>query len=259
MKARTAWKSAAQDTLRVSFWGLVVYLGVNVIALIFRQNATGALGAQFVLAEFGLGRLGVVWSDPHAPLPTTRDIVRRALVGSRYGATAAAALILVGLATHQIEREVGTPSLTTAGLGALIAAATAARDELILRGMPLRALALTRKNLGTPGEALALVVVGLLTAASRWGAGAHAMEISMSACAGVALGALWIRDGGAWMAWGANLAFTWISGALVRGGLIDLRAQGESGDIASTRSALAVSLVFAALGAFVVLRPRPSP
>ena len=40
---------------------------------------------------------------------------------------------------------------------------------------------------------------------------------------GVALGGLWLVDRGAWMAVGASAAWSWTLGALVRGGLVDVR------------------------------------
>ncbi len=257
MSDRVAWKSAALETFRVGAWGLLTYIGVSALTVIFKQNATGALGAQFVLAEFGMARLGVAWSDPLAPMPTTRDIVRRVLGGARFGTVAAAAIILAGLATYELERMTSRPSLIASGLGLLIAAATAARDELLLRGLPLRALTLLRAKLGGRGDALALVVVGLLSASARFGAGGHALDVAVFGCAGVALGALWLRDRGAWMAWGANLAFTWFTGPLVRGGLIDIRSTRGASDITSAPVALALSCAFAAVGMWSVLtRPR---
>lgn len=256
MSDRVAWSSAAKETFRIGAWGLLTYIGVSALTVIFKQNATGALGAQFVLAEFGMGRLGVAWSDPLAPMPTTRDIVRRTLGGARFGTTAAAAIVLAGLATHELERVTSSPSLIASGLGLLIAAATAARDELLLRGMPLRALSLLRGKLGVRGEVLALSVVGLLSAAARFGAGGHALDIGVFGCAGVALGALWLRDRGAWAAWGANLAFTWFTGPLVRGGLVDIRSTGGASDITSAPAALALSCAFAAMGLWSVLARR---
>ena len=66
-----------------------------------------------------------------------------------------------------------------------------------------------------------------------------------------------VEDRGAWAAWGANLAFTWFTGPLVRGGLVDIRSTGGASDITSAPAALALSCVFAALGLWSVLaRPR---
>lgn len=257
MTSPVTWSHAARETFRIAAWGLLVYVGVSALTVIFRQNATGALGAQFVLAEFGMGRLGVAWSDPHAPMPTTRDIVRRVLFGARFGTTAAAALVLAGLVTHQLAREASSPSLAATAVGLLISAATSARDELMLRGLPLRALALTRKRLGTNGDALALGVIALLSGAARWGAGGHTLDVAVFSFAGVALGALWLHDRGAWLAWGANFAFTWFTGPLVRGGLVDIRSTGATADVTSTLAALGVSSAFAVLAAaWVLRRPR---
>ena len=234
---------------------MVVYAGVQVLGRIFQNNATGALGAQFVLAEFGLGKLGVAWSDPLAPMPTTKDIFARSLRGARYGATVAAAVIVAGLLSRQLTRASTSPSIAPLVLGILISAAAAARDELLLRGLPLRALQSLRTNLGTRADIGALVVVGMAGASAALGADVvHPANVVFSGVSAVALGGLWLRDRGAWLAWSANMAFTFVTGPLVRGGVTDLRTQ--DGDLRSTVSALAVTSCFALLSAWPLLRPR---
>ena len=37
------------------------------------------------------------------------------------------------------------------------------------------------------------------------------------------LAAVWVRDRGAWMAVGANAAWSWATGSVVHGGLLDVR------------------------------------
>jgi hypothetical protein len=247
---KLAWKASARDAARVGGWGMAVYAGVQLLGRLFEHNTTGALGAQFVLAEFGLGKLGVAWSDPLLPVPTTRDLVNRALRGASYGATAAAALIAAGLVSHQLTRANTSPSMAPLLLGILIAAATAARDELLLRGLPLRALKSLR------ADRWSLVFIGLVGACSRLGADdAHPRNVIFAAASAVALGGLWLRDRGAWLAWSANMAFLFVTGPVARGGLVDLRT--ESGDLRTTLSALAVTSFFAIVSALPILRPRP--
>ncbi len=248
-------KAAAKETARVGLLGLAIYAGVQLIARVLEHNATGALGAQFVLAEAGLGKLGVAWSDPHAPIATTRQIAARAMKGARYGATVAAAGIAIGLATRTLTRDNAPPSLSPLLLGTLVAAASAARDELLLRGLPLRLIEPLRASLGKHASAAGLLLVAAAGVAARFGTpDASAPELIFAGASAVALGGVWLRDRGVWMAWGANAAFAMLAGPLVRGGLVDLRA--ARGELVTSVPMLAVVVSIAAASAWSALRPR---
>ena len=247
-------KAAAKDAARVGLFGLLLYPGVLLLARMFEHNATGALGAQFVLAEAGLGKLGVAWSNPHAKLATGREIAARALKGVRLGATVAAVALALGLASHALIREASEPSLSPLVLGALITAATAARDELLLRGLPIRLMVPVAPSLGRYGAAATLALIAAVAIAARaGGSDTTAGDLAFSGASAVALGGIWLRDRGAWMAFGAHAAFALLTGPLVRGGLIDLRA--SQGELVTRGPVLAVVVVAAAASAWWALKP----
>jgi hypothetical protein len=97
------------------------------------------------------------------------------------------------------------------------------RDELFLRGFVLRLFAEKKPSLALGRAALAACAVANL--AATVGAGSsNAAGITGAALGGVAFGALWLRDRGAWLAWGAHTAWLWSMGTLARGGVLDVRA-----------------------------------
>jgi hypothetical protein len=95
----------------------------------------------------------------------------------------------------------------------------------------------------------ALAACGLAAAAARFGLDGHAsFALVPDALRGVALGAIWMIDRGAWMACAANAAFAWVLGDVLQGNLADLRFSHEAA--VST----AVLAACAALGAVFVRR-----
>jgi hypothetical protein len=100
----------------------------------------------------------------------------------------------------------------------------------------------------------AILVCGGAAAAARFGAeGAVTLAMASEALRGAALGALWLRDRGAWMAWGANTAWTWTLYSL--GGVVDVRFVGDPRAGVAAVAVLAVACVAAA---FWALRRPPA-
>lgn len=250
-----AWKPAVKDAGRVALWGMGVWLGVLFLGRVFEHRPAGALGVQFVLAEFGLGRLGVAWSDPSAAPPTSKEIASRGFRGASFGLGAAALVVLASLATGGAKQTPAAPSSLTLLFGLLVAAATAARDELLLRGFPLRVMARVRTAFGPRGEAAALAVVVAVGAAAAFGAGGSPREAVLGAIEAAALGALWMRDRGAWMAFGANAAFQYATKSLVKGGAVSLESTGPL-DFTLAPPSLAVLGILAAIVSAAALLPR---
>ena len=151
-------------------------------------------------------------------MPTWQQVGRRAGLGAALGAGVAATIVVAALVTRSAEiaeRSFG-PGLLLIGL--VVSLLTAARDELLLRGIVLR---VTRGLL--PGW-VALLSCGAAAAAARFGLeGVLGLGLLVEALRGIALGGLWLADRGAWMAVGASAAWSWTLGALVRGGLVDVR------------------------------------
>jgi hypothetical protein len=152
-RGRLSAEAAAKlrDTAKVVGWGLALYGGVAVVSATFGHNPTGATAVQAVVAELGAGRLAIAWSDPHGPIPTTRDIARRAGFGAALGVGAAAAVTACALLTHAAILVPNAPALSMLGIGLLLSALGAMRDELLLRGIVLRAFEHSAPPWGSPG------------------------------------------------------------------------------------------------------------
>jgi hypothetical protein len=199
---------------------------------------------QAVLAEWGAGYLGIAWSNPLEPAPTSREVFRRGALGAALGGATAVAVVALAVATRQAtEARVESPSLGLLGVGLLISMLTAVRDELILRGVVLRT---TR---GLAPRWVSLLVCGMVAAAARFGvdAGVGGLPLSAEALRGVALAALWVHDRGVWMAWAANAAWMWTLGSVAHGGLLDTRFSTEPDATVSTIVVLSIVALAAAV------------
>jgi hypothetical protein len=230
-------------------WGLLVYGAVQLIASQMARNATGAAAIEAVVAEFGAGRLGISWSDPDAPMPSGAAITKRALRGAAVGLGVALVLVLFAVVTRAATLGSSRGSIAQVVVGVILVALYAVRDELLLRGLVLRAFR------GTAPDVVLLGLCGLSGAASRWGMSTTCTPVEAAAAGALAVvfAALWLADRGAWLAWGAHVAYGVVMGPLTRGGLVDLRARagawGGGDDGVEAGIAGFVVLLAAALGA----------
>jgi len=254
--------SKLRDTAKIVGWGLAIYGAMAIVNAYMKHNAVGALAVQAVMAEFGAGRLAIAWSDPTGPVPTTSSIARRAGKGAALGALAAGLVVVFAWATHAATFAPTKPTPMMLGVGLLTAGLLSMKDELLLRGVVLRAL----RNSAPPY--VGLLVCGLAGAAASLGsmgdvpAGAAFpwREPLMAGLLAVSFAVLWMQDRGAWLAWGAHAAWVWTNGPILRGGLADLRwAPGSWGGgemTASTAATVAVAAITLGAVAFHVRRPR---
>lgn len=211
-----------------------------------------AAAAQAVAVEWGMGRVGVSWSDPNAPPPTGAAIARRAASGAGLGLAVFAALFVAALAT-------GGASISRTGfdassfvVGAVTSGLFAMRDEIALHGLVMRVMVHAERDV------LRLLACGLTSAGAALGE-PHptATSVLASAFGGIAVGALWLRDRGAWKAWGAHTAFRFGAGALVGGALWDVRTRGiAGGDLGLASSTLGVIVLGVAAVVAVALVAR---
>jgi len=200
-------------------WGLALQAATLVAGAYLHRNAAGSAAVQAAIAELGCGQLGVAWSDPEAKAPTPKAIARRALRGAGYAAALAIVVVVLALLTRAASFH-GAPGLGILALvnGLMVSAFLAVRDELILRGLVLRALA------GAVPGMVELGVCGLVAAAAAWGAKDGApLETLSAGLLGIGLAALWKTDRGAWMAWGANLTFHFVMTTVTHGAVFDVR------------------------------------
>lgn len=217
METRAAARTAA--------WGLAIYAATRVIAIVLASASMASSVAQAIAAEWGAGRVGVTWSDAHAPPPSSGQMARRAAIGAAAGAIAAALLLSFAWATRAalVETAQGPLPWSLLVVGLITAALNAMRDELVLHGVTLRALA----SVSSPvARSLAC---GVTSAAAALGEPTATVPMAVASLLfGTALGSLWVRDRGAWMPWGAHTAWLFVVGTVFGGGYADTRVASSS-------------------------------
>lgn len=242
-----------RGTARVVAGGLTVWACAQLAGSTLARNAIAALAVQAAIAEWGTNWMGQTWSEGPASA-RARAVGRRVAYGVACGlglASACAAAAAMGGARRGSPSEIAVEPMF---VGLVVAVLGAVRDELVLRGVVLRAT----EELGPAWVRLG--VCGAAAAAARFGhEGAIGLALLDEALRGVALGALWLGDRGAWRAVAANAAWTWASGSILHGAWSDTRATGGS---SASDLAARVVLVAAALAASVwALRlsgPKPA-
>jgi hypothetical protein len=232
-------KPELRERARIVLWGIAIIGAVQAAGAYLAQRHAAAVVVQLVIAEFGTGRLGVAWSDPLAPAPTGTMMTKRALRGAAFGAAAAVTLVGASVLAHAATLDVGMFGVAPILVGLVSCAATGARDELVLRGLVLRALG-PRASMQSK-----LAVCAMAGVAWRFGIepGASWSALAFSGLAAAALGALWLRDRGAWLAVGANAAFTFVTVTLAQGSLLDVR---NKAGLDATSVAVVCAVFFAA-------------
>lgn len=217
--------SATDDSLRLRATARLVGQALLLVAAIdlagtwLHERASTAVVVQLAIAEIGAGRLAIAWSAPDSIAPPVAAVVRRAAKGAALGL--AAGILLVGAGSLFRTLSVGPTAPLNPwplGVGLLVACFSAARDELLLRGLVIRVLA------GWSRGAPVIAACALAAGARVWFSGdATPQSVIVSGAAGAALGCVWLVDRGAWMAVGANAAWTFFSGSLSHGALLDVR------------------------------------
>jgi hypothetical protein len=243
-----------RETAKVIFWGLLLYAAVALVGSKLSTRSVGALAVQMVVAEWGAGRLGVSWSDPAADVPTMGAIARRAARGALFGLLAAAFVVIIALVTHALTSHPSAAVPSELGIALATACLGSARDELLLRGVTLRAF-----RHACPTGAL-LLVCGGAGAAAEYGTLSSAgnvdgVHIVVAGVLAVAFASLWLLDRGGWLAFGAHAAWTFATGGLIRGGLFDLRASAGAfgGGDAGLSGSLTLAISVAPLALFAAV------
>jgi hypothetical protein len=231
------------DAAKVVIWGLVFWGGVQLAAAGLERNAIAMVVVQAGLAEWGAGRMAIPWSDPRADVPSWSAIGGRAAIGATIGVLCAAAVAAAAIGLRAAVVTAGEPAAGALLVGLVVAGLGAVRDELLLRGVVIRATRLLPVG-------ATLVACGLAAAAARFGLdGGFSPALIPEALRGTALGALWVRDRGAWMACAANAAWTWTMGPVFGGNLLDVRFASEATSGACSIAVLGVATVAACLWA----------
>jgi hypothetical protein len=242
-------RPALADASKVVITGLLFWAGAQLASTVFDRNETAAVAVQAAIAEWGAGRMGIAWSDPRKPVPSFRVLRMRIALGAGLGLATMGLVVAVALGIRAASIHGAVPTVSSLLVGLMVGTLGAVRDELLLRGFVLRA---TRGLLGTPA---AVLVCGGAAAAARFGIdGVITLAILAEALRAVALGALWVRDRGAWMAVAASAAWAWAAGPIVHGGLFDVRFRTE---VDASIPALGVLAVAAAAALYWVATRDP--
>ncbi len=244
-------RAAAASAWRVAFWGIGIYAAVRIASLLLQSMSMPAAVAQAVIAEWGVGRLGVAWSDPTQPAPTTGSIARRAGIGAAVGVIAACVVVGFLATTRAVILERTPPAASLIIVALITAGFYAMRDELLLHGLVMRALVTVE------APVLKVLACGLTSAAAAYGelGAASPLPIAAQGLLGIVFGALWVRDRGAWPAWGAHTAWLFTTSFLMQGGVFEARVfagtwgGGDAGPLGGT--AAVIALVPLAAGALV--------
>lgn len=201
------------DRVKTASWGLAVYTGTRVVGAVLESASLASTIAQAVLAEWGTGRLGVTWNDPdvYRDPPTATDMAKRAARGAVAGLVPAAAVIGLLVATRGVMLERSAASAASLGVAIVGAAVTSMRDELILHGVVVRVMSQEKAWMQA-------VACGVTSGAAALGEKGSLRTVVVQALLGVVFGALWSRDKGAWMAWGAHTAWLLGTSLLLSGG-----------------------------------------
>ncbi len=231
-----------RDTGYVVGWGLVLWGAVQFAASMLARNATAATAVQASIAEWGTARMAIAWTDPMAPSSPWQAKAKRMALGAGWGAIVAAVGVAAALATRTATLADGPRSVEVLTVGLVVAALSAVRDELLLRGVVLRA---ARDVL--PAWAGLLACAGAAACARLGIDGQMSPAVPFDALRGAALAALWVRDRGAWMAIGANVGWTWAADSVARGGAIDARF----GTDVAADGPMAAAVAAAAVGASI--------
>lgn len=206
-------------TARVVGQALLLVAAVDLAGAWLRERASAAIVVQLAIAELGAGRLAIAWSAPDSVAPPIGAVARRAAMGAGLGFAAGVGLVALGRLTRSLSIGLAaTHDLWPLGVGLLMAVFAAARDELLLRGLVIRVLA------GWSRGGLVVAACALAAGARGWfSEDATPQSIAIAGAAGAALACIWLVDRGAWMAVGANAAWTFWSGSLCSGALLDVR------------------------------------
>ena len=238
---------------RVGALGGVLYGAVALLGAVLGNMPLAALVSQTVATEWGMGKLGLAWSNPLEREPTAKDIASRLGKGALIGMAPAAVVLEWLHLTHTCDLFPASFSVTSLLLGLLSAALTSVRDQILLVGLGRRVLihldsALPRMLAG-----------GALFAARSYGAGGAApAEVAASFCLGAFGAAIWQRDGSAYAAVGMNLAWLFTTETLFHGAFVEVRTLPSllSGGDAGMGHGLAATVVLGACALAGWLAPR---
>jgi hypothetical protein len=253
--------TTARSPVFFAAWGLAIYAGTHLASILLEATSMAAAVAQAVIAEWGAGRLGVNWTTPRgagsADETSGAAVAKRAALGAAIGLLLAGATAAILVGTHAVVLEKASGAVSVVAVSLLTAGMYAMRDELVLHGVALRIFSASSGS----GRIVQVVACGITSAGAAIGDGAAPRAVLVQALLGLVFGALWVRDGGAWPAWGAHTAFRFGMDVLFAGGFYDAQvAQGTwGGGSAGVLGGSAAVVALLPFGAAAVIWAARSP
>lgn len=213
-----ARSASAKAAARVGALGGLLFFGISLLGAVLANMPLAALVSQAVAAEWGMGKLGLAWSDPLAREPTATDIATRVGKGALLG-IAPAALVLIWLyITHTCVIAPSSFAWSSVALGVLSATLTAVRDQILLVGLARRVLVHMDRALPR------MLAAGALFAARSYSSETATMsEVVASFSFGAFGAAIFQRDRSAYGAVGMNFGWLFATDTLFHGALLDVR------------------------------------
>ena len=196
-------------------WLLGTAAALQAAELLFSRFIMAVAISGAVIADVASTWAGVRWDQ--GTKRAWKEAAGRIGAGAGVAAAVVAVTFAVGAGAGRVDVQAGAPSVGIF-LVVLRSAAIAVRDELVFRGIPIVAA----QRAGVPAVAARgfAALAGAASIASL--PGASAASLVLAAATGWLFATLWQRDRGAWSAVGAHAAWALLTGALLRGGLVDL-------------------------------------
>jgi membrane protease YdiL (CAAX protease family) len=232
-------------------WLLGTAAALQAAEMLFSRFVMAIAIAGAVIADVASTWAGVRWDEGEKR--AWKAAVGRLAAGAGIAAAVIAVTFAVGAVLGKVDVQAGAPSVGIF-LVVLKCAAIAVRDELVFRGIPLVAAS----RAGVPPVAARAFAALASTATIVSLPGVSAASLVLAAATGWLFATLWQRDRGAWSAVGAHAAWVLLTGALLRGGIVDMAfKEGNFGLGARASGAAAWIAAGVAVVAAVVLPRLP--
>lgn len=196
-------------------WLLGTAAALQAAELLFSKFIMAVAISGAVIADVASTWAGVRWDE--GTKRAWKDAVGRLAAGAGVVAAVIAVTFAVGAVMGRVEVRAGAPSVGIF-LVILKCAAIAVRDELVFRGIPI--VAAGRAGVPTPIARGFAALAGAASIASL--PGVSVASLVLAAATGWLFATLWQRDRGAWSAVGAHAAWALLTGAVLRGGIVDM-------------------------------------
>jgi membrane protease YdiL (CAAX protease family) len=196
-------------------WLMGAAAALQVVDVLFSKYIMGVAISGAVIADVVSTWAGVRWDEGEKR--AWKEALGRLAAGAGIVTAVIAVTFAVGAVMGKVEVQAGAPSVGLL-LVVLRCAAVAVRDELIFRGIPIVAAA--RAGVPAPIARGFAALAGAASIASL--PGVSAASLVLAAATGWLFASLWQRDRGAWSAVGAHGAWALMTGAVLRGGVVDM-------------------------------------